>query len=294
MVDTGTDGAGAGARMDSAPAYPREIAPGVHHLSVGKGVMRANVYLVEDGADWVLIDAGSPGCAHDIQKAAEDLFADARSPVSILLTHNHPDHAGSLRELVRTWGCGAWVHPADAPLTQEDAQRFHEWANPLDRWLILPYMRLLGRKRAALMVERASLRGVVATLDPALCDRRGAPPGLPGWEVIPTPGHTPGHLAFFRRRDRVAITGDALMTAGRGYDRSPEWRKSALRPAPWFVTVDRWTAGESLAVLAALEPLVVAGGHGVPVAGPEVPAHVRALAERWRGRWHRCRLPTSA
>ncbi len=37
-------------------------------------------------------------------------------------------------------------------------------------------------------------------------------PGLPDWEAVPTPGHTPGHVAFFRRSDRVLITGDALVT----------------------------------------------------------------------------------
>jgi len=37
-------------------------------------------------------------------------------------------------------------------------------------------------------------------------------PGLPDWECIPTLGHTPGHICFFRPSDRVLITGDAVLT----------------------------------------------------------------------------------
>ncbi len=37
-------------------------------------------------------------------------------------------------------------------------------------------------------------------------------PGLPDWQVIPTPGHTPGHLAPFREADRTLIAGDAVLT----------------------------------------------------------------------------------
>jgi hypothetical protein len=37
-------------------------------------------------------------------------------------------------------------------------------------------------------------------------------PELPDWAVIHTPGHTPGHLSLYRRRDGVLITGDAVVT----------------------------------------------------------------------------------
>jgi hypothetical protein len=41
----------------------REIAPGVHYLEVGKGITRSNVYFVQSGSSWVLIDAASANCA---------------------------------------------------------------------------------------------------------------------------------------------------------------------------------------------------------------------------------------
>src|SRR6478752_3395505 len=40
----------------------------------------------------------------------------------------------------------------------------------------------------------------------------GELPGLPNWEWIATPGHSPGHVSFFRSSDRVLIAGDAFAT----------------------------------------------------------------------------------
>jgi glyoxylase-like metal-dependent hydrolase (beta-lactamase superfamily II) len=40
----------------------------------------------------------------------------------------------------------------------------------------------------------------------------GTIPGFPEWRWIHTPGHTVGHVSFFRDSDRVLIAGDALAT----------------------------------------------------------------------------------
>lgn len=40
----------------------------------------------------------------------------------------------------------------------------------------------------------------------------GSVPQMPGWRWIHTPGHTPGHISFWRERDRTIIAGDAFIT----------------------------------------------------------------------------------
>ncbi len=213
---------------DRDDGVPHEIAPGVHWLGVGKGLLRSNVYFVRAGSSWALVDAGSAKCAPVIRAAAESLFGEGSPPASILLTHDHPDHAGAARELAREWHCLVWVHPDEMPLARGDISTVHEFANPLDRWIILPLLRLMGKRRAESMVEQASLKDVARPFDPA-CGL----PGLPDWEAVLTPGHTPGHVAFFRRADRVLITGDALVTAG-ALGLSPGRPAMALRPARTF------------------------------------------------------------
>jgi len=103
-------------------------------------------------------------------------------------------------------------------------------------------------------------------------------PGLPGWECIPTPGHTPGHVSYFRPGDRVLISGDALVTL-----RLNSWSglflgRQGLSMPPWYTTWSRQAARESVERLAQLEPTVLAGGHGKPMTGTGTAAAVSAFA----------------
>jgi glyoxylase-like metal-dependent hydrolase (beta-lactamase superfamily II) len=102
----------------------------------------------------------------------------------------------------------------------------------------------------------------VSTLEP-----QQAVPGLPNWEMIETPGHTRGHVSFFRRRDGVLLAGDAVTTM----DLDSFWgtvarRKRVCRP-PRPATMDWKSARVSLEVLASLRPSLIAAGHGVPIHG---------------------------
>ena len=125
----------------------QEIAPGVYCMEAGKDINRSNVYFVQSGSSWVLIDAASANCGQQIRRTAESLFGVNTRPASILLTHDHPDHVGSVLELVRMWGCPVYVHPDELPLAAVgDLSIVEKYANPLDRWIILPLLRLMPRR----------------------------------------------------------------------------------------------------------------------------------------------------
>ncbi len=262
----------------------REIAPGVYCMETGKGISRSNVYFVQSGSSWVLIDAAPANCGQSIRKTAESLFGANTRPASILLTHDHPDHAGSALELARMWDCLVYVHPDELPLVAiGDLSTIEKYANPLDRWIILPLLRAMPRQRVESMLSRASLKGVVRAFDPS-----AAVPGLPDWECIPTPGHTPGQVAFFRTSDRVLITGDAIVTV----DLNSFWgfllwglrlNKQRVSGPPWYSTWNWRAAKESVTAIAGLEPRVLASGHGVPMSGDEIARELRAFADHFSG-----------
>lgn len=273
-------------RAHRRTSQPQEIAPGVYCLEVGKGIMRSNVYFVRSGSSWVLIDTASAKCDRVIQMAAESLFGANTPPAAILLTHDHPDHAGSTLPLARRWGCLVYVHPDELPLVTMNFSSYlstvKQYANPLDRWVILPLLRVLPKRARESMLRASSFKEVARAFDPGT-----NVPTLPDWECIPTPGHTPGHVSFFRPSDRVLITGDAVLTVHLnslwsflrwGFGRT----RQRLSGPPWYTTWSWRAAKKSVASLVGLEPHVLACGHGHPMSGSGTAPELRAFADHFR------------
>ncbi|MGB8022420.1 MAG: MBL fold metallo-hydrolase [Candidatus Nanopelagicales bacterium] len=263
------DRGGAARRGD---AVPHEIAPDVYLLGP-RGRTQTNVYFVRSGSSWVLIDAGWAADVRRIQRAAASLFGDDSRPAAILLTHCHPDHAGSALALARRWGCPVCMAAEELPIALGDFAAMKAFAGPLDRWVVLPVMRAIGRRRRDALLARSSLGEVARKLDPGV-----GVPGLPGWKCIPTPGHTPGHVSFFRTADRVLISGDALVTLKVNSWSGLLLQRPGLSGPPWYTTWNPQVAKESIGILASLKPTVLAGGHGLPLTGSGTAAALRAFA----------------
>lgn len=93
-------------------------------------------------------------------------------------------------------------------------------------------------------------------------------------EVVDSPGHTPGHIAFIDTRDRSLVAGDAFVTRG-GVEVAGTLR--LLMPFPHIFTADRSAALDSARRLRALSPTRLAVGHGRVVESPSE-AMERAIA----------------
>jgi glyoxylase-like metal-dependent hydrolase (beta-lactamase superfamily II) len=249
---------------------PSRIAPEVYCLGPW-GYTQTNVYLVRSGPSSALIDAGWAGDAARIESAVAAVLGPRR-PEVILLTHVHPDHSGAAGALARSWGCPVYLDAGDLPSAVGDFEGMVASAMLLDRWIILPMMRAMGTRRRIAVLSRSSIADVARTFEPGT-----SVPGLPGWERVPTPGHTPGHVSYLRPEDRVLISGDALITLRVNSPAGLVGRQGLSGP-PWYTTWDRRRATESLSQLADLEPSVLGGGHGRPLAGPATAQAVRAFA----------------
>ncbi|WKX01708.1 MBL fold metallo-hydrolase (plasmid) [Rhodococcus aetherivorans] len=250
----------------------QEIAPGVVCLGPW-GRTQTNVFLVRGATGWVLIDAGWAGDADRIEATTRRVLGVGERPEAIVLTHAHPDHSGAARELADRWSCPVFVHPDELPIAQGDFETMRAVAGPLDRWVILPAMRMMGRRRRAAVLAGNTLGAVARPLRP------GEPvPGLAGWEVVATPGHTPGHISLLRTTDRVVIAGDALLTLRLNSVRGLLHQQPGLSGPPWYTTWSRGAAAASIRRLADLDPTVLAPGHGHPLTGPDTAHLVRDFA----------------
>jgi len=249
---------------------PVAIAEGVHQLPTGRSRWASNVYLVASGSGWVLVDAGWAGQEEIIATAAESLFGPGTRPVAIVLTHIHPDHSGAAPVLARRWEVPVWVHPDELP--QAAGKLLEEYANPLDRWVMRPLLRLLPPGT----IRETDITGLVRPFDPA-----AGVPGLPGWRWVPTPGHTPGHVALHRPEDGVLLTGDAVLAVEVNSVGGLLARRPRVGGPPWIATWDRPMAEASITLLAALRPSVLGTGHGSPITGPAAARQLAELAARY-------------
>jgi deazaflavin-dependent oxidoreductase (nitroreductase family) len=266
-------------RRGPSPA-PRQIAPGVHLVTLGRGAVASNVYLVGSQSTWTLIDAGWASSAAAIRTAAEAVFGPGARPVAILLTHLHPDHSGAAGTLARSWEVPVYVHPDELPMAA--GKYLPQYAMPLDRWVIAPVLRRLPSRTRARIQAAGDITDVVQPLD-----RQGGVPGLPDWAWVPTPGHTRSHVAYLRRGDGVMITGDAALTVDLNSVGGVLFGRQRMAGPPWYTTWDWPAATRSIRALADLEPQVLAPGHGRPLTVGTAVA-LRALAQGHR-RPHRRR-----
>lgn len=233
------------------------------------------VHFVGNGSTWVLVDTGWAEDGPRIRQAWQAIAPPCVVPSAIVVTHAHPDHAGSVRELATAWGCPVYLHRDELPIAAGDFEAMHGYAGPLDRWVVLPIMRRLSPARRQRTLDRSSFADLVDCLD-----ADGRIPHLPGWTWLHTPGHTPGHVSLHRPDDGVLLTGDAVITLDVTSPRGLLGRGTGAYGPPGLTTWDPQAATDSITRLADLEPRVLAGGHGVPLIGPVAAAALRQLARQ--------------
>ncbi len=241
------------------------VAAGVEGLRIAF----VNVFGVRHaGGGWTLLDAGLPATGGMIRRWAEKHFGGA--PDAIVLTHGHFDHAGGAASLAEDWDVPVYAHPLEFPY-------------------------LTGKSEYAAPNARAgggsmSLLSPLYPKGPIDLDGRLVPLGegalagaMPGWEVLHTPGHTPGHCSLYHAETQVLLVGDAFCTTkAESFFEAAVTQQPELHGPPAYFTSDWAAAQDSVERLAKLAVSTVAPGHGKPLAGLGLQAELRELALRFR------------
>lgn len=209
-----------------------EIAPGLHVLTPFPRYL-INVYLLGD----VLLDAAVKISTGGLLRSLKGHTVRTHA-----LTHVHPDHQGSSHALCEALNIPLWCSDREAAAMEAG-----------DLSTQIP-------QNLATRLEDLVMTGPGHPVARGLCEGDM----VADFTVIEAPGHSPGHLAYWRERDRVLIMGDVLLNM------DMVTLRRGLRLPPEIFTVDPMLNRASARKLAALNPRLVCFGHGAPLLDMDV------------------------
>lgn len=185
-----------------------------------------NVYLVGD----VLIDAGTQT---DRKRVLSQI--DGRAVTAHALTHAHPDHYGSSHAICEALAIPLWCGERDAAVVEGQPA-------PPGKGPVARVLRILPTPKPRPVARQLKEDDEVG-----------------GFNVLDVPGHSPGHVAYWRESDRTLICGDVLFNLN-----LPSLRPGLREPYESF-TPDPARNRDSARKLAELNPSLILFGHGPPL-----------------------------
>jgi glyoxylase-like metal-dependent hydrolase (beta-lactamase superfamily II) len=192
-----------------------------------------NVYVMGG----VLVDAGTRFHFGRIRRQLRGRRLTAHA-----LTHAHPDHQGASHAICDLHGLPLWCGAADVAAMETEDE-------------------IMARMPRHWLTAAVGPHWVGPAHPVSRPLREGDEVG--GFRVLETPGHTAGHISFWRERDRVLVLGDVLANIH-------IWcGLTRLREPEQIFSLDPALNRRSAARLAELEPRLVCFGHGPPLRVPQ-------------------------
>lgn len=234
--------------------YSTQISTHIWKLGIWL-ILPIQVWVVKEEDGLTLIDTGIAPMARGILRFIRELNAGPLK--QIMLTHAHPDHIGALEKIRQAFPVPVYLHAEE--------QAYAEGR--------LPYPR---RKKAQTLIQPGTvtaLKELETGTDHRHAEREyleGVKALAPHGALIPyhTPGHSPGHVAYYHKQDRVLIGGDLFITG----------KHKLRRPIPMY-TSDMGQAIQSAKILQALKPDLLTVCHGRDLQQPE--QYYPAYLNKW-------------
>jgi len=150
------------------------------------GPFQENSYIIgdEDSGAGVVVDPGDEAARIALAVEQTDLEVG-----SIIVTHAHIDHVGAVAALADEYACPVLMHAESEPMLKQ-----------------LPTQAMMMGLKF----------GKVPAVDRHISDGEVLEVGKLRLRSLYTPGHAPGHLAFYIEDEGVVLSGDALFAGSVG------------------------------------------------------------------------------
>jgi hydroxyacylglutathione hydrolase len=211
-----------------------EVVPGLHWV---ERIWDTKVYILAEEGRLVVIDAATPGRSKAVWHHLNLLGYPPEAVDEIWITHGDIDHMGSVAALKAASQAQVVAHRDDVPLVEGRAGRE------------------LGPVASGPTLARLFNWFIDRTYQPVTVDRAVADGDRLGdWQIVHTPGHTAGSMAFYNPERGIVILGDAL-----------NYKRSRLGAPPHLFTPNMAQAYASIYKIANLDFDVCCFGHGPPL-----------------------------
>jgi glyoxylase-like metal-dependent hydrolase (beta-lactamase superfamily II) len=194
----------------------KEVAPGIYQLSlplIYSSLNTVNIYLVRGNDGYLLIDAGwnIKEAFDSLQKQTAEIGVNLEDIAQIVITHVHPDHYGMAGRLKQISQAKIAMHHLEKDIIERRYVNLEQLLQQLAQWLKINGVsdKELPRLQQSSAVTAQFV--LITPPDVTLDDGETIVWGAFNFQVLWTPGHSPGHISLYERDKRILLSGDYIL-----------------------------------------------------------------------------------
>jgi glyoxylase-like metal-dependent hydrolase (beta-lactamase superfamily II) len=195
---------------------PTEVLPGLYQLKVpipDNPLGWVLPYLIPGDDGYTLVDSGwnTPEAFQALEDQLTELNVRFDQIKRLLVTHVHPDHYGLAGRVKEVSGAKVIIHQRERDFIRSRYRQPEQLLERMASWLVehgVPKADVADLQSSSMPV-----RGFVVAVEPdeVLWGGETLDFGFYKFEVFWTPGHSPGHMCFLERTQRIILTGDHVL-----------------------------------------------------------------------------------
>ena len=194
----------------------KEVIPGIYQLPLPfplEGPEHINSYLVQGNNGHLLIDTGwnTDESLDSLKKQLAEGGINLEDISQIVITHIHPDHYGLTGRLKQLSQAKIFLHYLEKDLIETRYIKMGGLLEQLDHWLRINGV--ITDELPQLQTASLKMAEFVAYILPDIILRGGETisTGLFSFQIIWTPGHSPGHICLYEPAQKILISGDHIL-----------------------------------------------------------------------------------